>query len=125
MARKARNNETAAIPLSADFPIQDGGRQPDGVGLLDPLPQIRFKWPQFGGAWFGLVSRYRRIAEVAAHGIARDPNVRAMCRMEWPCRARTLISTVCSVNIDGLEKAAKLASGSVLLRWGGSVLHCC
>ena len=30
--------------------------------------------------------------------------------MEWPCRARTLISTVCSwVNIDGLEKAAKLA----------------
>ncbi|MCH0587743.1 hypothetical protein KW892_27605, partial [Klebsiella pneumoniae] len=38
------------------------------------------------------------------------PNVRAMCRMEWPCRARTLISTVCSwVNIDGLEKAAKLA----------------
>nr|AVI43723.1 hypothetical protein [Klebsiella pneumoniae] len=29
--------------------------------------------------------------------------------------------TVCSVNIDGLEKAAKPACGSVLLRWGGSV----
>ncbi len=97
--------------MSADFPIQDGGRQPDGVGLLDPLPQIRFKWPQFGGAWFtGLVSRYRRIAEVAAHGIARDPQRAGDVPDGVALSGKNSdFHGLLLVNIDGLEKAAKLA----------------